>query len=107
MRHALIAIVLIFASAADAQTAADRAAQAALDLGSALGAERPCGLTYDPAKVSSFIKSRIPPGDAYIAGAMTTASSATKAQIGEMSATEKLAYCQVMERSARASGLLD
>jgi hypothetical protein len=78
-----------------------------LDLGSALGAEKPCGLAYDPKKVAAFIKARIPPGDAYIAGAMTTASTATKAQIGEMSATEKLAYCQVMERSARAGGLLE
>jgi hypothetical protein len=78
----------------------------AFNLGTILGSEEYCGLTYDQSAIEAFIEKHVSSDDMNFAGELNTMSSGVKIENQEKSASEKTAHCTQIRRVAKAFGFL-
>lgn len=76
----------------------------ALNLGTVLGSEEFCGLTYDQGAIEAFIEKRVAADDMSFAAELNTMTNGTKIENQDMSPSEKTAHCTQIRRVAKAFG---
>lgn len=75
-------------------------------LGSLLGSETACGLTFDQDAVSRYIDDKVPADDMQFTSMLNMMAGGTAAQIADMSASQKTAHCRQIERAAKSHGFI-
>ena len=76
----------------------------AVDLGTILGSEDFCGLTYDQAAIDAFIVKNVSSDDTGFASDLESMSAGTKVENEHLSLSEKTARCTQVRRTAKALG---
>lgn len=94
----------IWATSADAQKM--DAMEAAASLGSILGAEEFCGLSYDQAAIGAWVEANVPPEAMDFPSLLSTMTEGGKYQQEGMSAAAKTAHCAGVTRSAKHFGFI-
>lgn len=78
----------------------------AQDLGSLLGSEAFCGLTFNQDAVVEWIDANTDPADMGFASALQMMTDGSKFNLEGMSATAKSAHCRAVERTAKHYGFI-
>ncbi|MDP2358632.1 MAG: signal recognition particle [Beijerinckiaceae bacterium] len=102
MRKSVLALALTCLVTAPAQ-----ASTVAMNLGSVLGSEVACGLKFDQAAIARFIESRVKPSDMGFAGMLNLMTIGARAEIDDMTASQKTAHCTQIRRVARSYKLIE
>lgn len=102
---ALVAALVAFSGAANAQ--GNDSFQIALELGTVLGSEAACGLSYDQAAIEAFIDDRIAADDMSFPSTLNTMTGGTEFEIAEMSPSSKTAHCRQIRRIAESYGFVE
>jgi hypothetical protein len=86
----------------------DAAMKLGLDLkmGSVLGSENFCCLSYDQAAIKAFVEKYVSADDMNFANSVRALTLATKTQTEKMSISEKTAHCTQIERIAKFYGFM-
>jgi hypothetical protein len=71
------------------------------ELGSVLGAEKGCGLKFNQDAIKAFIEAKVKADDMKFPSLLSTMSQGAAWRLGEMSESEKTAYCAQVGRVAR------
>ena len=95
---------LVLAAALLAQPAAADADRIALELGSMLAAEEPCGLAFDHDAIGDWIDAQVDADDMGFAGNLAMMTQGQAFQIGRMSDSQRAAHCAQTRRVARSMG---
>lgn len=97
-----------------ALTVAPAAAQSDLEtmtlasnLGTVLGSEQFCGLTYDQGAIGRFIDERAPAGDMGFASFLQMSTSTQSFSNNEMSESARTAHCRAVANTARHYGFIE
>lgn len=96
--------LVIGASAAHAQQM--DAMEAAASLGSLLGAEQFCGLSYDQAAIGAWVEANVPPEAMDFPSLLSTMTEGGKYQQEGMTGSAKTAHCAGVARSAKHFGFI-
>lgn len=75
-------------------------------LGSVLGSEVTCGLTYNQAAIRTYIEKNVPASDMDFNSVLNLMTVGTKLQIRSMTEAAKTAHCYQNERVAKANGFI-
>jgi hypothetical protein len=94
----VLAAMLTFAAAASGH--ADDSSDVALNLGSVIGSEEACGLTYDQDAIERFINEHVKASDMSFPSMLNTMTAGTKFQIENMSKSSLTAHCAQVRRIA-------
>lgn len=78
----------------------------AVQLGSVLAAEEPCGLSYDQAAIERFIEQKVPASDMSFPSTLSMTTQGSAYQMKGMSRSALTAQCAQVKRIARAYGFL-
>lgn len=78
--------------------------QSAMDLGSVLGSEDACKLTYDQAAISAWIDANVRADDMSFASTLNMTTTGSRMQVGEMTESSLTAHCRQIERTAMHYG---
>lgn len=76
----------------------------AFGVGSVLGSEEACGLTFDQDAISRFIDERVPPESLDFHPSLQTAMTGAEFQAESMTPSQTTAHCRAVENSARHYG---
>lgn len=82
------------------------AMEAAASLGSILGAEQFCGLSYDQAAIGAWVEANVPPEAMDFPSLLSTMTEGGKYQQEGMSGSAKTAHCAGVTRSAKHFGFI-
>jgi len=74
----------------------------ALALGTVLGSEGFCNLSFDQAAIKRFVAAKVKQDDMQFPSTLTMMTEGTKFQNTQMSPSEKTAHCAQIERVARS-----
>ena len=77
-----------------------------LQLGTLLGSEAFCGLTFDQSAIQAFIEKNVSADDMQFAAELETMTSGTQYENEQMSASAKIARWTQVRRVARSYGFL-
>jgi len=80
--------------------------QVAVELGSVLGSETFCSLSYDQGAIQALIEQHVKADDMAFASTLNMMTTGTSIQNEEMSPSRKTAHCSQMSRVARAYGFI-
>jgi hypothetical protein len=75
-----------------------------LELGSVLGSETACGLTYDQDAIQRFIVKHVDAKDMMFVSRLDSMTTGTKGEIKEMSPSSLVAHCTQIRRVAKHYG---
>lgn len=81
--------------------------EVASDLGSLLGSEKACGLTYNAEAIGRYIEENVAADDLGFNGMLQMMTAGSEFQIKDMSASAKIAHCLQAKRSAKSHGFID
>lgn len=81
--------------------------QLAMDLGSVLASEEPCGLTYSSGAIEKFIDQKVPADDMGFPSELSMMTSGAEFQIKEMTPAAKTAHCRQIKRVAKSFGFTE
>lgn len=98
MRLLLVALALVTATAAHAQNSITLA----LQLGSVLASEEPCGMTFDQAAIAAFIESKVKATDLDFPSTLNMMTQGQEVQIRDMSKSALTAHCTQVRRLAKS-----
>lgn len=101
-----IAVLVLVGSTALADEYPDQFIFAS-QLGTLLGSELPCGMSYDIQAVNAYIDANADPKDLSVLSQLNFHTFSTKGGLETMDATAKAAQCRVAARSAAALGFVD
>lgn len=105
MRHLAIALsIFCLPAAASAQMEAMKLAS---DLGSLIGSETFCGLSYNQAAIAAYIDAKAPKGDLGFAQNMSIMATGAEFMTQSMSPSAKTAHCAAITNSARHFGFIN
>lgn len=104
MRHVLISGVLLFYTLNGAQ--AENGMTLANQLGTLLGAENACHLSYDQAAIQRFIARKMPENDLSFGSMLQMMVAGEKIEIEDMSPPTLTAFCSQNERVARSNSFI-
>lgn len=76
-------------------------------LGSVLGSEKACGLSYKQDAIERFIEKKVPASDMEFATNLTMMTTGNRVQVDEMSPSQKAAHCRQISRVAKSYGFTD
>jgi hypothetical protein len=76
----------------------------ALNLGTVLGSEKLCGLTYDQAEIQAFIEKNVPARDMRFPNELVQMTQGTEYQNKSMSKSAVTAHCTQIARIAKSYG---
>lgn len=79
----------------------------ATDLGSVIGSEEPCGLTYNQEAIEKFIDNKVPGDDMGFTSMLSMMTDGTALQIKDMSTSAKTAHCRQIKRVAKSYGFIE
>ncbi|GHA13266.1 hypothetical protein GCM10007989_04810 [Devosia pacifica] len=79
----------------------------AVELGTVLGSEEACGLSYDQEAITAFIEAEVAADDMSFASTLQTMVMGQEMQINELSASAKTAHCAQITRVARSYGFIE
>jgi len=100
-----LAAVACFCLAAAPALATD-AMRVALDLGTVIGSEQSCGLSFDQAAIAAFVEDNVPAADMSFMSTMNMSADVTADEIGGFTASRKTAHCAQVTRIAKANGFI-
>ena len=105
MRH----IVTATALAGLAATAAHgfSSTQTAIELGSILGVEAHCGLSYDQAAIERYIDDKVPASVMSFPSELRLMTQAAEYDFQELPESARTAYCRATARAARHHGFIE
>lgn len=105
MRMVLVVVAAV-ALASDVARA-ESALGIALNLGTVIGSEGPCELSYDLAAIEAYIAANVPEADMGFMSAMNNSARSAGRELAEFGASQKTAHCAQVGRIARAFGFID
>jgi len=73
----------------------------ATDLGTLLGSERACNLSFDHAAVGDWIDANVDASDMSFASTLAMMTQGAEFQMQEMQGSARVAHCRSVERTAR------
>ena len=76
------------------------------DLGTVIGSEASCGLTYDQDAIRAFIEKHVSPGDMEFIGDLDMRVSNVESEIEHMPVSQKTAHCTQVTRAAKVYGFV-
>jgi hypothetical protein len=76
------------------------------NLGTVIGSETYCGLTYDQGAIKAFIEKHVTASDRDFIGDLDMRVSNVGAAVEHMSLSEKTAHCTQVTRAAKAYGFI-
>jgi hypothetical protein len=85
---------------------AQSAQRIALDLGTVIGSERACGLTFDQAAIAAFIEKKVAATDMEFMTTMNNSASMAEIDVKEFSASQRTAHCTQIARVAKSNGFI-
>jgi hypothetical protein len=100
------ALVLVAVLAAPAAAQDLQSMKLSNELGTVLGSEEACGLTFDRTAIERFIETRVKANDMGFANLLNSMTRGTRIQIKEMSEAHKAAHCAQTRRVARTNGFV-
>jgi hypothetical protein len=80
--------------------------QLAMSFGDVLGAETACGMDIDPAKVESFIQSKVDGSNLEFMSTVHTSVAVSPGKFKQMSPSLRSAHCTQMKRLAKSFKIL-
>ncbi len=98
--------VLVIAFAAPVSAQSFQSMQLATDLGTVIGSEAACHLTFDQTAIQSWIDGHVDPSDMGFPGTLNMMVEGTMYNLGSMSDSAMTAYCRAVERTARHYGFI-
>ena len=101
-RYALAAMLAATPAAAQLETM-----QLAVELGSVLGSESFCGLTYKQDRIAAFIAEKAPANDMGFAPNLAMMTQGADFQNQSMTPSAKTAHCAAITQTARHFGFID
>ncbi len=78
----------------------------AMALGDLLASEEACGLTYDQDAIAAYIDKHVPAEDMEFSSNLTMMTMGQKAQLADMSVSQRTAHCRQVGRVAKANGFI-
>ncbi len=87
--------------------AAQDSFKVAANLASVLGAERPCGLSFKPEAIETFIAKNVAADDMGFPSTLSTMTGGAEYGFENMSAGAKVAQCAQVKRVAKSYGFID
>ena len=78
----------------------------AMQLGTLLGSEEFCGMSYDQSAIDRYIEENVAADDLDFASTLRTMTQGVAFQNKSMTASEKRAHCHQIRRSAKAHGFI-
>lgn len=78
----------------------------ARELGSVLGSEASCKLSYDQAAISAWIDDNVRADDMGFPSMLDMMTMGSRMQVGDMSESSRTAHCRQIERTARHYGFI-
>jgi hypothetical protein len=103
-RLAFLTVMLALGGFNGAQ--ADDSITVALNLGSVIGSEQACGLTYDRDPIERFITEHVKASDMSFPSTLNMMTMGTKVAIKEMSESSLTAHCTQIRRVAKEYGFI-
>lgn len=103
MRLCLALLVFV---ALGGSASAQESMRIALDLGTVIGSEKGCGLSFDQAAIEDFIEAKVPATDMEFMTTMNMSASVADDELSGFSASQKTAHCAQVRRVAQANGFL-
>lgn len=99
-----VSLVVLLCSRAPEALATDQ--DLAWKLGSVIGSEEFCGLSYDQGAIEAFVARNVSENDMAFAAELDDQVGGTKVENKEMSASEKTAHCTQIRRVAKSFGFI-
>ncbi len=106
MRNTRLVAILAILAAGPALAQRD-STTVAIELGTMLGSEAYCGLSYRPEAVEDFIGQHVSPSDMGFASTLEMMTSGTEYDLDGKSPSAKAAHCSAVTRSARHYGFIE
>lgn len=78
----------------------------AKELGAALAAEQPCGLTYDITAIETWLDTRVEAANMSFAPTLSTMTTGAAFTLGQMTDSQRAAHCAQTRRVALALGFI-
>jgi len=78
----------------------------ARELGSILGSENACKLSYDQAAIAAWIDGNVRADDMGFASMLDMMTMGSRMQVGDMTESSLTAHCRQIERTARHYGFI-
>jgi hypothetical protein len=79
----------------------------ASDLGTLLGSEKVCNLTYSEIAITMWIDVKVPPEDMSFASALSMMTESTAYGLQDISESARTAHCRSIERTAKHYGFIE
>lgn len=79
----------------------------AQELGTLLGSEEPCALSYDQDAISTWIDANVDAASMSFAGTLSMMTDAAAFSIVDMSESSRTAHCRSVERAAVHAGFIE
>lgn len=76
------------------------------DLGTVLGSEKVCGLTYDQDAISVWIDNNTDASDMGFAGTLSMMTQGAEFQLRSLSESARTAHCRAVSRTAQHYGFI-
>lgn len=102
---AALAFSALAPSAASAQGLASMTL--ATELGTLLGSERACGLTYDLDAIDRFIDTQVDPSEMNFPALLGTMAQGQEMNVGQMTEATRRAHCRAVAQTARHHGFIE
>jgi len=81
--------------------------QVATDLGTVLGSEAACDLSYDHSAIAAFVEERVPADDMAFPSTLNMMAGGTEFEVQGMSQSLKTAHCTQIRRIAKSYGFIE
>ncbi|NKC04266.1 hypothetical protein [Brucella haematophila] len=78
----------------------------AINFGTILAAEEPCGMSYEPAAIEKYVADNVPAEDVGFPATLTRWTRMQKSRVGDMTPSEKVAYCATARQTAAKLGFV-
>lgn len=97
-------LFIILGATYAAQSGAETGMIAAVQLGQVLGAEEPCGMQYDAARVEAWIDANIAPDDIEFTAMLSGMTDGARMELEEKTGSQKAAVCRAARNTAVSYG---
>lgn len=105
MRYILLIMASVLGTMAQSQSM--DTIKLATDLGTLLGSERVCNLTYSEIAITMWIDVKVPPEDMSFASTLSMMTESTAYGLQDISESARIAHCRSIERTAKHYGFIE
>jgi hypothetical protein len=105
MRYILLILASVFGTMAQSQSM--ETIRLANDMGTLLGSEKVCNLTYNQDAITMWIDVKVPPEDMSFASALSMMTESTAYGLQDISESARTAHCRSIERTAKHYGFIE